>query len=80
MEEDQESCGGMYINTLFDVNRAGFNHVAEIILTYLDYTSFFQFKRSSKIVYDFINKSNLEQVHAVLPECVLQSGHKMIKI
>ena len=51
-----------YVKLFFDVNRGGFSDVAENILSCLDYASFVNFKRTCKLVYQYIISSNIEQV------------------
>ena len=51
-----------YVKLFFDVNRGGFSDVSENILSFLDYASFVNFKRTCKLVYQYIISSNIEQV------------------
>ena len=51
-----------YISLLFDVNRGGVADIAENILLFLDYESFKNFKRTCKMVHQFVINSKIEQI------------------
>ena len=59
--KEENNCE-FYVQLFFDVNRGGFSDVAENILSFLDYASFVNFKRTCKLVYQYIISSNIEQV------------------
>lgn len=54
----ETSCGNEYLDIFFDLDRSGFIDVTEKILSYLDFKSFVQFKRSCKLIYNFISDQN----------------------
>ena len=58
-EKKEKYC---YISLLFDVNRGGVADIAENILLFLDYESFKNFKRTCKMVHQFVINSKIEQI------------------
>ena len=58
-EKKEKYC---YISLLFDVNRGGVADIAENILLFLDYESFKNFKRTCKMLHQFIINSKVEQI------------------
>ena len=58
-EKKEKYC---YISLLFDVNRGGVADIAENILLFLDYESFKNFKRTCKMVHQFVINSKVEQI------------------
>ena len=58
-EKKEKYC---YISLLFDINRGGVADIAENILLFLDYESFKNFKRTCKMVHQFVINSKIEQM------------------